>query len=240
MPAFGRLSAGSRDQRLAAFADAAWRKEAEEQMLDNTQHRSFEIRYDRISVAESSSHPEFIGRTISNIAGSDRSGLDIMVELALADDLKTRFEHVMFNYDEDDVAKLLAQESSLLGLSDAGAHASQICDSAFALHLLGRFVRERGDFPLEFGIWRLTGHPASVFGIHERGLLKEGYFADICVFDPNAIKQTPSIRVYDLPASADRLIKHPIGIEHVMVNGGFIRRNGQSHVGTGRGRLLGP
>ncbi len=240
MPAFSGLVKGTREQRKAAFADPAWRKEADRQLSANVEKRSFEIRSDRILVAESPSRPELVGKFISDIGGSGRTTLDVMTELSLADDLKTRFDLIMFNYEEDDVAKLLAEDSSLLGLSDAGAHASQICDAAFALQLLGRYVRERGDFPLEFGVWRLTGHPASVFGISERGLLKDGYFADICVFDAKTVRQTPSQRVYDLPAGADRLIKHSIGIEHVMVNGTFIRYAGQSRTGTARGRRLRP
>jgi N-acyl-D-aspartate/D-glutamate deacylase len=101
-------------------------------------------------------------------------------------------------------------------------------------------VRERGDFPLEFGVWRLTGHPAQVFGIKDRGLIETGRFADICVFDAKTIGESPKRRVYDLPAGADRVLKDSIGVTHVMVNGKLIRRGGTVLTGVGAGRVLRP
>jgi N-acyl-D-amino-acid deacylase len=79
-----------------------------------------------------------------------------------------------------------------------------------------------------------------VYGMKERGLVRNGYFADLCVFDPQAIAEGPEKRVYDLPAGADRLIKDPIGIDHVMVNGKFIKRSGNNLPGAEAGRLLRP
>ena len=162
------------------------------------------------------------------------------VELSKAEDLKTRFKLILFNYDEDEVARLLQQDSSILGLGDAGAHASQLCDGSFPMRMLGHYVRTRRDFPLEFGVWRMTGHPAKVYGMKERGLVRNGYFADLCVFDPQTIAEGPEKRVFDLPAGADRLIKDPIGIDHVMVNGKFIKRSGKNLPGAEAGRVLRP
>ena len=160
-----------------------------------------------------------------------------MLDLALKEDLSTRYEFVLFNSDEDQVGALLRQDSTILGLSDAGAHASQLCDASYALHLLGHFVRERHEFSLEFGVWRLTGHPATALGFDERGFLRPGYIADVCVFDPNTIAELPSERVHDLPGGADRLIKRPVGVEHVLVNGTFIRRDG-IQLDSAPGRVL--
>ena len=60
------------------------------------------------------------------------------------------------------------------------------------------------------------------------------------MFNPATIDESPLKRVYDQPAGAERLIKEPIGVEHVMVNGSFIRRSGQSRTGVASGRLLRP
>lgn len=238
--AFGQIAGRPREERLAALSSKAWRDEAERQIGANLEKRSFEIRWDRMTVAESSANPQLIGRSLQDIAGSNGSPLEALVELSKADQLQTRFKLVLFNSNEADVAGLLGQDSTILGLSDAGAHASQLCDASFALHLLGRFVRERQDFPLEYGVWRLTGHPAAVFGLKDRGVLRQGAFADICVFDRHTVGEGPSRRVYDLPAGADRLVKDPIGMEHVMVNGQLIRRSGRNITGVGSGRLLKP
>jgi N-acyl-D-aspartate/D-glutamate deacylase len=59
---------------------------------------------------------------------------------------------------------ILTGERTLLGLSDAGAHASQLCDAVFSTHLLEHWVRETGTLPLEKAVWRLTGQSAAVFG----------------------------------------------------------------------------
>ena len=240
VPCFGKISGLPQSERLKYLTDPAWQAEAERQFEANTEQRTYAVRFDRIVIGESSTRPELVDRPISEITPAGKSPLGFMVDLARSEDMKTRFKLTMFNYDDVDVGKLLQQDSTILGLGDGGAHTSQLCDSSFPLHLLGHFVRERKDFPLEFGVWRLTGHPAQVYGIKDRGLLKSGYFADICVFNPATIDESPLKRVYDQPAGAERLIKEPIGVEHVMVNGSFIRRSGQSRTGVASGRLLRP
>jgi N-acyl-D-amino-acid deacylase len=126
----------------------------------------------------------------------------------------------------------------LVGLSDAGAHVSQMCSASFPCYLLGYWVRERAEFSLEFGVWRLTGHLAEALGLRDRGRLAEGLAADICVFDPDTIDQGPARRVFDLPGGGDRLVRDATGIEHVLVNGTFIIRGGLA-VDASPGQLLG-
>jgi N-acyl-D-aspartate/D-glutamate deacylase len=207
-------------------------------MTLNREGRTFEFDWSRMSVTETEARPELLDRSLADIAAErGTTPLDVMVDLSLDESLRTRFQLVLFNSNENEVGALLQEESTILGLSDAGAHASQLCDASYAVHLLGRFVRERKEFPLEFAIWRLTGHPASALGFEGRGLLKPGFAADVCVFDPDRVAQGPAERVYDLPGGADRLIKRALGVEHVLVNGTFIRRNGEM-VGAAPGRVL--
>jgi N-acyl-D-aspartate/D-glutamate deacylase len=68
--------------------------------------------------------------------------------------------------------------------TDSGAHASQLCDACYSTRLLGHWVRERKAITLEAAVWRLTGQPARAFRIAGRGLVREGYFADLVAFDP--------------------------------------------------------
>lgn len=238
VPAFAKLANYSNAERMKAMADPSWQEEAQSQFAANKEKRSFQIRFDRISVDESEKHPDLVGRTLTDIAGPGRSPLQAMVELANEEGLQTRFKLVMFNHDEDEVVRLLKQDSVVLGLGDGGAHVSQFCQADFPVRMLGHFVRDRGDFPLEFAVWRLTGHLARVFGFKERGEIKPTYHADICVFNPATIAQGPNKRVYDLPAGADRVVKEPVGVEHVMVNGKFIRRSGRSIEKSAAGRVL--
>ena len=115
-------------------------------------------------------------------------------------------------------------------MSDAGAHASQLCDACFSTHLLSRFVRELGVLSLEEGVRLLTSRSADVFGIHDRGRLLEGLAADVVVFDLDTVGAEPLERVRDLPAGADRLISRARGIEAVIVNGTVIRERGEDCV----------
>ncbi len=150
-----------------------------------------------------------------------------MIDLALEDDLATRYRIVLANDDEEELAALLQDERTVLGLSDAGAHASQLCDANFSTHLLSVWVRERGVLSLEQAVWRLSGQAAEVFRLEGRGRIVEGGAADLVVFDPDTVASEPQERVWDLPAGADRLIARSRGIEHVWVNGTAIRRDGE-------------
>ena len=244
VPALGELMGLDHAQRKARLADPVWQATALEQFGANRENRSFAVRLDRISVAESPAHPELEGRRITDIAGAAADSLVAMkcfIDIALADDLATRFSMIMFNFDDDEHGKLLAEfDGSIFGLGDGGAHTTQICDSAFCLHVLGHFARARGQFTIEQAIWRLTGQLADVFGIAERGVLKEGNYADICVFNAATVDEAPLRRVRDQPANAERLVADPIGIEHVLVNGKFVRRGGVAVTGTGAGHMLRP
>jgi N-acyl-D-aspartate/D-glutamate deacylase len=152
-----------------------------------------------------------------------------MCELALAEDLKTRFRAYIANDDVDAVAQLLTHEQVALGLSDAGAHIAQLCDAPLYTDLLATWVRERELMPLEKAVRKMTGEPADLFGLVRRGYLREGYWADVCVFDPQTVSPGRMQRVRDFPAGAERLTaEEPAGVRHVLVNGISIRRDGRS------------
>jgi N-acyl-D-amino-acid deacylase len=147
-----------------------------------------------------------------------------MCELAVAEDLRTRFRAYIANDDVEEVGRLLTQDHVALGLSDAGAHVDQLCDAPLPTDLLGMWVRDRQVMPLERAVRKLTGEPADNFGFVGRGYLREGYWADVCVFDPDGVSPGPMRRVRDFPADAERLTaEEPDGVRHVLVNGTPIR-----------------
>jgi N-acyl-D-aspartate/D-glutamate deacylase len=149
-----------------------------------------------------------------------------LIDLALEHGLGTRFEIPVANLDEKVLAELLRDERTLLGLSDAGAHANQQCDASFATYLLGHWVRDLGVLRVEDAVWRLTGQPAAVYGFAGRGVIKPGNVADLVAFDPATVAAGPLETVRDLPGDAQRLISPSTGIEHVWVAGVPIRRDG--------------
>lgn len=175
--------------------------------------------------------PSLEERTVTEVA-AERGvhPIDLALDLALATNLDARFRMAVFNHDEDEVAELLAEPDTVLGLSDAGAHASQLCDACFATYLLSRWVREKQAIALPEAIRMLTARPAEVFGITDRGRLAPGLAADVVVFDPATVGASKLRRVHDLPAGADRLVADASGIEAVIVNGTIVRRGGRDAV----------
>ena len=115
--------------------------------------------------------------------------------------------------------ELLRQPDGLIALSDAGAHVSMLCDAGYATHLLGHWVRDRGIFPLEEAVRRLTAMPADVYGITDRGRLVPGAVADVTCFDPVRVASRAPERVADLPGGAERLIVRADGIAQVLIGG---------------------
>jgi N-acyl-D-amino-acid deacylase len=223
-PCFAALMSASIAEKSECFADPAWRSRAVEE-LDTSRIRP---RWDAFSVGESASHPELTGRRILELA-AERGvhALDVMCEIALDDKLTTRFKNTVANDDEDAIRVLLQSDTMTLGLSDAGAHVSQICDAPQATDLLGNWVRERSALTIEQAVRKLTGQQADIYGLRDRGYLREGAFADITVFDPKTVAPGPIRRVRDFPADAERLTADaPVGMTHTLVNGTPIRVDG--------------
>jgi N-acyl-D-amino-acid deacylase len=225
-PSFAGIMGHSHEQRLAAYRDPAWRASAWEELSGGAGGLPFN--FQAVSVAESPNHPELADCQLLDLAAERGcTALDVMLDISLEDDLKTRFWSVVANDDEEGIAWLLPRDNVLLGLADSGAHVSQLCDACFATDLLGNWVRDRGVMSLERAVHKLTAEPAAVYGFSDRGSIEVGKAADICVFDPATISPGPLRRVYDFPADGERLTADaPVGVAHVLVNGVPIRQDG--------------
>jgi len=129
-------------------------------------------RWETFEVSESARFPELEGRRVTELAEEQgKRPLDVMCELALAEDLTTRFRAYIANDDADAVGQLLTTESVALGLSDAGAHVDQLCDAPIFTDLLEKWVREREVLSMEQAVHKMTGEPADMFGFAARGYL---------------------------------------------------------------------
>jgi N-acyl-D-aspartate/D-glutamate deacylase len=181
-----------------------------------------------MTVAESKGHPELEGTTVAALA--DARGvppLEAIIDLAIEEDLSTRFRAVLANNDDEIIEQLMRSDGMLIGLSDAGAHVSQLCDACLPTDLLGNWVREREVLSVERAVHKLTGEPAGVFGFGDRGVLAVGKAADAAVFDLATVAPGRLHRVRDFPADGERLVAdEPAGVNHVVVNGYPIRVDG--------------
>jgi N-acyl-D-aspartate/D-glutamate deacylase len=192
-----------------------------------------------VQVVESTRR-ELEQRTIEELAReAGKEPLDFMLDLALAEDLDTVFSALLLNSDEAAVGRMLRDPNALVSLSDAGAHLTFFNDAGYGLHLLGHWSRELGVLSLAEAAWRLTGHPARIYGIRGRGALRAGHHADLLLFDPRTVNRAPNQRVFDLPAGQPRLVGGALGVHGVWVNGKRIADSkGLLRGGALSGRLL--
>jgi N-acyl-D-amino-acid deacylase len=231
-PSFAALMGVSRDQRIAAYRDPSWRAKVWEELAGR---RGFlPMNWPALSVAESPTRPDLIDRSVADLADERNcTPLDVLLDVSLEDDLRTRFWSVLANDDPEGIAWLLPRDHVLLGLADSGAHVSQLCDACFATDLLGGWVREREVMSLERAVHKLTAEPAAVYGMSDRGVIEVGRAADLVVFDADTVAPGPLRRVRDFPADGERLTADaPVGVTHTLVNGVPIRIDGEmSHEG---------
>jgi N-acyl-D-aspartate/D-glutamate deacylase len=240
VPAFQALMDRPVEERLAAYRDAEWRRNAQDQLEHG---RMFRPDWDVMTVAESTTHPELEDRSVTDLAAArGMQPLEAILDLAAEEELATRFRSTLANNDPDMIEQLLQQDGMLIGLSDAGAHVSQLCDACLPTDLLGNWVREREVLSIERAVHKLTGEPAGVFGFDDRGVLVEGRSADITVFDPDTVAPGKLRRVRDFPADGERLVAdEPVGVTHVLVNGTPIRVDAEpvpDALATKPGRVL--
>jgi N-acyl-D-aspartate/D-glutamate deacylase len=217
-PALGLKGQALRD----LLARTAFREGVRAELATPAAFRLFNGEWDQVQVVEVSevAHAHMEQRTLAELAaGTARHPLDVMLDLALSEDLKTVFTATLLNSDDTAVARMINHPNSLVSLSDAGAHLTFFNDAAFGLHLLGHWSRDLGALSLQAAVHRLTGQPAQVFGLAGRGVLVPGAAADLMLFDPTKVGRGPKRRVHDLPGGAPRLHTDGLGVHGVWVNG---------------------
>ncbi len=217
-PALGLAGAALK----AVLCGRGFRDDVRAELATSSTFRLFNNEWGKVHVVETT-RPETARleqRSVAEIAAeSGRDPLDAMLDLALEEELATVFTAQLLNSDEEAVGRMLNHPNSIVSLSDAGAHLTFFNDAGFGLHLLGHWSRDLGAMSLAEAVRRLTSHPASVFGFERRGLLREGFAADLLLFDPQTVGRGPKRRVHDLPAGAARLTTDAVGVHGVWVNG---------------------
>jgi N-acyl-D-aspartate/D-glutamate deacylase len=191
--------------------------------------------YSRLYVFDKVEGPH---RTVEAVARErGQHPAETMIDLALEKNLDFFFLMDVANEDQDVALEILRHPRSVPTFSDSGAHVTQLMDSSLQTHYLAHWVREKQAFTLEHAVHMLTCVPATLWGFHDRGLIREGMAADIVVFDPERIiAEMPEV-VDDLPAGARRLVQRARGVAATVVNGQTLLRNGK-HTGALPGNLL--
>jgi N-acyl-D-aspartate/D-glutamate deacylase len=228
---------GTYEEQRRLYGDAEFRRAAKHEQQGHIR----KIPWERVRVAgaeRSDLAARYNGHTIGVIAQAEhKEPLDAFLDLTLEDDLRTLFQFESANLDRDVVRSLLQEPRFMLGISDAGAHVDQVCDLRYPTVLLGDWVREQQALSLEQAIWKLTAHPAQVFGLARRGLLRPGYHADVTLFDPRTVGSDPPVFADDLPAGGRRLIARARGIVATFLQGVQVMREGHE-TGALPGRVI--
>ncbi len=177
-------------------------------------------------------------KTVAQVARErNQHPAETMIELALAKNLDCFFLMPVANEDQDIALQIMKHPRTVTTFSDSGAHVTQLMDSSLQTHLLYHWVRTKQAFTLEQAVRMLTSVPSTLWGFHDRGLIREGMAADMVVFDPDTIMAEMPEVVDDLPAGARRLVQRTRGVAATVVNGQTLLRNGK-HTGALPGQLL--
>jgi len=242
MSLFKPVAAADLDAKRRIYADPSFRAGFAE-LMERGARESFRSAFAKTIISQFGPDPKLEERLLIDVSRERKvKPTDMALDLALATNLEARFRMPVANHDEAEVERLLKSACTVIGLSDAGAHASQLCDACLPTYLLGHWVREKGALPLEEAVRKLSSRPAEVFGLSDRGLIALGRPADLVVFDPTTIGSGKIRRIFDLPSGADRLVADAVGVEAVVVNGKVVRQSNHDTINSSAsvmpGRLL--
>jgi N-acyl-D-aspartate/D-glutamate deacylase len=244
LPGWGPVIGMTIEERMALFADGNERRrlamgaQSEEAGVLRGMIASWGTH--TVVAAFSPENQPYEGRTIGDIAaGLGKDPFDVMLDIALQDELRTVFKSA--DYGDDDASwalrrRIWRQGKVVIGASDAGAHVDNMVAFSYPTKMLAA-CRDRQLIPLEEAVHLITDVQAQFYGITGRGRISEGFYADLMIFDPDAVRSGPAQWREDFPAGAGRLYAEAEGIEHVLVNGVEIVR-GNRLTGAMPGRVL--
>ncbi|MEL7157322.1 MAG: amidohydrolase family protein [Actinomycetota bacterium] len=220
------------DEKMALLADPEQRRELNELAQGPSPLRGV-AKWHLLTVGEtfSDENAPYEGRTIGEIADDEgRETFDVLCDLVLNDELQTGLYSPLRGDDDETWAlrrDVWRDERTMLGGTDAGAHLDLLATFNATTAMLQNACRDRDLLPWEEAVQMITDAPAQMYGITDRGRLREGYHADVNVIDPAAISLNPNEVRHDLPGGAWRLYGTANGYDHVICNGAEIVRNGE-------------
>ncbi|MBW2271311.1 MAG: amidohydrolase family protein [Deltaproteobacteria bacterium] len=181
-----------------------------------------------------------VGKLVSELAeASGKAPIDCFLDLALSEGLETWFKMVTDeatrSYMDQITAEVMAEPWAMSGSSDGGAHLASFIGSDYTTNLLTQFVP--GTLSLEEAVFRMTGMPAIVHGIEGRGEIREGYHADLVLFDLERLAVGEIHLERDFPADSEHFVVNAEGYVATIVNGSVVTEEGKA-TGALSGRIL--
>ena len=226
LPGWKAIMDRPRAERMALFSG---RRPALVAELKGAVGMSSALPFLRVGQVRAAQNQQYRGRILAEIALAEKKELgDVILDLALADDLETEFQlKDALNADKPSVARLLDHPLLHFGASDAGAHITQFCGTGDTTHLLEHYVRNTKQMTLERAVHRMTGELARDWGFRDRGVIAVGKAADLVLFDPARVSCAAEEFVNDFPGEANRYVRRGSGYAAVIVNGEVVLRDGK-------------
>jgi N-acyl-D-aspartate/D-glutamate deacylase len=162
------------------------------------------------------------GMSIADLAAQQQKHpLDALLDLALDEDLRTTFSHLLANRGDATLARRIASPYSHISLSDGGAHIRYLTISTWPVHFLSYWIRDKQLMSLEQAHYKMSALPAWLADYRERGTLRVGDWADIMIYDMAHLGYVYDKPTYatDFPGDEWRRIQKPTGIRYILVNG---------------------
>jgi N-acyl-D-amino-acid deacylase len=226
------------DEKLRMYNDPATREGLRADL--DLPNNGFDRRWDILMVDEPAlpQNQHLTGKRVAEVAVlQGKEPLDAFLDLAVEEELNTVFAFCHRNTDRSSVAEILTSPYTVVGLSDGGAHVQYHSEVGYSTRLLGYWVREQGIMSIEQAVRRLTFDSASAYGIHDRGLLRPGWAADLVIFDPETVQPRKQDIVHDFPHKAWRMRVLADGIHYTVVNGEVVLDH-EKPTGAMPGRVL--
>jgi N-acyl-D-aspartate/D-glutamate deacylase len=203
--------------RLAALEDPA----TVDQMLADLPDGGTAMLSDLVVRGGDAAPAELAGRTLGEIAAErGETPARALINLSLENGLDVAFIAASRGHDDTSrIGPMLAHRLMHIGASDGGAHIASFATYGDTGYLFSEFVRRAGALTLEAAVKKITSDTAEIWGLKERGLVREGYAGDVVVFDPKKIGRGEERPVFDMPGDGMRYVRDSVGVETVAVNG---------------------
>ena len=226
---------GTRDEIVAAFMD----EERRRQMVAEAE--SMSPLWDLLVLRQvnSDANQPLVGKTLKEIAAMrNTTAIDTMIDLSLEEDLRAHFLAAnMGHTDVRVVGDLLANPRVHLGASDGGAHILSFSTYGDTGYLFSQFVRNCKALSLEQAVKKITLDTASIWGMKDRGVIREGYAADITIFDAEQIDRGDEYYTNDVPGDGHRYVRDAVGVDTVIIGGAVAYQNGE-YTDSTRGSIV--
>jgi N-acyl-D-aspartate/D-glutamate deacylase len=242
MPVWREVLTTPEPERSKRLADPAWRARMQAEWDDDEARAvAFDLADLEIEAVRDQAHADLVGRSIGELCeerGTDK--LATFLDLALSENLemsfRTRMSEIAIEFIRHIVQAGLGDPIVMAGSSDGGAHLASFTGADYPTRLLAEWV-PAGAISLEQAVWRLTGMPATVHGLRDRGFLRAGAWADVVVYDPATLSAGEAYLKRDFPADTERYVVDANGYRAVVVNGEVLLEDG-AHTGALPGEVL--